>query len=75
MKNITGRYWDMIPLPDIVIDRFNILGKYKQELLLFNDHKGRIIGYGYVNLTGMDGDGDENYSPLKIENENDLEYQ
>ena len=37
MENITRRYWDITPMPDIVIDRVNILGKNKQELLVFTD--------------------------------------
>ena len=55
---------------DIVIAWFNLLGKHKQELLVFTDRKGRIIGYGDVKLTWVDGDGDgdgdENEAPLKI---------
>ena len=75
MKNITKRSWDIIPMPDTVIDWVNILGKYQQYLLVFTYCKVRIIGDGNVGLTGVDGDGDENWSPLKIENENDLDYQ
>ena len=58
----------MTPMPDTVIDRVNILGKDKQELLVFNDCKGWLIGDG-------DGDEDKNDSPLKIENGYDINYQ
>ena len=65
----------MILMTDTVIVRVNLLGKYQQEILLFNDPKGWIIGDGNVELTGVDGYGDENEAPLKIENENDLDSQ
>ena len=65
MKNINRKYWDMIPMPDTVIDEVDILGKDKTQLLVFNDHKGRLIEDVDVELTGLDGDGDEKYSPLK----------
>ena len=29
MKNINRKYWDMIPMPDTVIDEVDILGKDK----------------------------------------------
>ena len=62
MKNITRRSWDMTPMPDTVIGRVNILGKYQQELLVFTDSKGKLIGDGDVELTGVNEDGDENES-------------
>ena len=43
--------------------------------MIFTDLNGRLIGDAYVNLTGVDGHGDENEPPLKIENKNDLDYQ
>ena len=56
MKNITRRSWDMILMPATVIERVNILGKDQQELLVFTDCKGRIIGDGDVDIKGVDGD-------------------
>ena len=38
-------------------------------------NKGQLIGDGYGNLTGVDGDGDENEAPINIENEDHLNYQ
>ena len=73
MKNISGKYWYMIPMPDTVIDRVNLLGKDQPEILVFTDRKGQIIGDNDVYLTGVDGD--ENQAPLQIENENDIEYK
>ena len=64
-------------MPNTVIYPVNLLGKYLQELLVFTNCKGQTIRDGDVDLTGVDGaeDGDENDSPLKIENKNDLDYQ
>ena len=65
----------MITMPDTGIDWVDQLGKYQQELLVFTDCKGRIIGDGYVDLTVLNRGGDEHEAPLKIENENNLNYQ
>ena len=62
-------------MPDTVIDWVNLPGKYQQELLVYADLMGQSIGDCDVKITGVDGDGDENEAPLKIENENDLDYQ
>ena len=60
-------------MTDTVIDRFNIIGKYQPEPFLFNDHRGQIIGYDGVEITGVDRD--ENDAPLpKVENEKDNIY-
>ena len=59
MKNIIRQYWDMILMPYTVIDLVNISEKYQQEILVFTDRKGRLVGDGDVDLTGEDGDGDE----------------
>ena len=65
----------MIPIIDKVIDRVNPIWKCQESILVFTDHKVQIIGYGDVELTGMDGYGDENEAPLNIKNENNLDYQ
>ena len=75
MKDVTRRSWNIIPKTDTVIDWVNLLGKNQQDLLVFSDRKGRLIWYGDVDTTGVDGGGDENKAPLKIENENNLDYQ
>ena len=75
MKNITRKSWYIIPMPDKVIYRLNILVKYKQEILVFTYNKGRLIGDGDFDITVVDGGGDENEVQLKIENDNDLDYQ
>ena len=60
MKNIKRQSWDIIPMPETVIDQVNILGKYQQYHLEFTDRKSLIIGDGDVKLTGVDGDWNEN---------------
>ena len=59
MEGISKQSWYMIPIPDTVIYRFNLLGNYLQELLVFTDYKGQIIGDGDIELTGADGYGVE----------------
>ena len=40
-----GRYsWDVIPMPDLVIDRVNTLGSDQPSLLTFTDRHGRLLG-------------------------------
>ena len=75
MKNITRTSWDIIPRRDIAIDWVNLLGKDKQELLVFTDFRGQIFGDGDSYITVVDEDGYEKETLLKIENENDLKYQ
>ena len=43
-KKITRRSWDVIPMPDLVIDRVNELGKDQPEMLTFTDRHGHPIG-------------------------------
>ena len=65
----------ILPVPIIVIDWFNLFGKYQQDILVFTDRKSWIIGDGDVALIGVDGGGVESEAPPKIENENYLDYQ
>ena len=51
------------------------MGKDRQEILVFTDHKGRIIKDSDVDLTWVDGYGDENEAPLKVENKDDHGYK
>ena len=60
MQNITKRYWDIILVPDTVIDRVNKLGKYQQDILICTDCKGQLIGDGDIGITGVDGSRDQN---------------
>ena len=54
----------MILMPDTIIYRVNILVKDQQELLVFTDHKGRLIGDRDMNLTVVDVEGDKNETSL-----------
>ena len=49
-------------MPDTVIYRVKILGKYQPGILVFTDRMGRIIGDGDAETKGLDGD--ENEAPL-----------
>ena len=66
VQDITRQSWESIPMPDTVIYRFNILGKYQHGILIFTDSKGQLIGDCDVELTGVDGDWDGNKAPLKL---------
>ena len=66
MKNITSQSWDIISMHDAVIDWFNKFVKYQQDLLVFTDHKGRLIVDGDAELTWVDGNKDENEAPIKV---------
>ena len=51
------RGWDVIPMPDTVITRFNALGRYQPEQLIFTDRRGLTISD--VKISGVDpSDGD-----------------
>ena len=43
--------------------------------MVSTNQRGQLIGDGDGNITGVDGDGDENEAPINIENENHLDYQ
>jgi hypothetical protein len=56
-KKIVWRSWDVIPLPDVVINRVNELGKDQQSLMTFTDRHGRPIGD--MEIPGVDSTEDE----------------
>ena len=43
-KETVRRSWYLIPIPDIVIDRFNKLGGDQPKQLTFTDRHGHLIG-------------------------------
>ena len=45
-------------MSDTVIYRVGLLGNYQQEMLVFTDRKGLLIGDGDIGITGVDGGGD-----------------
>ena len=62
-------------MPDTVIDRVNIYGRYQQGILVCTDWKFQLIGYGDFELTGVDVDVDKNNFLLKNKIGNYLDYQ
>jgi hypothetical protein len=55
-KRTVRRSWDVIPLPDIVINRVNELGD-QPRLVTFTDRNGRLIGD--MEIPGVDSTEDE----------------
>jgi hypothetical protein len=56
-KKIVRRSWDVFPLPDVVINRVNELGKDQPRLMTFTDRHGRLIGD--MEIPGVDSTKDE----------------
>jgi hypothetical protein len=56
-KKIVRRSWDVIPLPDVVINRVNELGKDQPHFMTFMDRHGRLIGD--MEIPGVDSTEDE----------------
>jgi hypothetical protein len=42
-KKIFRRSWDLIPMPDLVIDRVNALGRDQPQHMTFTDRHRRLI--------------------------------
>jgi hypothetical protein len=42
-KKIVRRSWDVIPMPDLVIDWVNALGCAQPQHMTFTDRHGRLI--------------------------------
>jgi hypothetical protein len=59
-QRITRRTWDILPMPNSVIDRVNALGKDQPELFIFTDRKGRPIGD--IEPHGPDDDLDDDHN-------------
>jgi hypothetical protein len=56
-KKILRRSWDVIPMPDIVINRVNELGKDQPSLMTFTERHGCLIGD--TEIPGVDSTEDE----------------
>jgi hypothetical protein len=48
-NTIVLRIWDAIPMPDIVIDQFNTLGRDQPQHMTFTDRHGRLVGDVEIN--------------------------
>jgi hypothetical protein len=51
-KKIVRRSWDVIPMPYLVIDRVNALGRDQPKHITFTDRHGRLISD--VEILGVD---------------------
>jgi hypothetical protein len=51
-KKIVRRSWDVIPMPDLLIDRVNSLVRDPPQQMTFIDRHGRLIGD--VEIPGVD---------------------
>jgi hypothetical protein len=51
-NKIVHRSWDIIPMPDLVIDRVNALGRDQPQRMNFTDRHGRLISD--VEIPGVD---------------------
>jgi hypothetical protein len=60
-KNIVHRSWDVLHMPDLVIDRVNALGRNQPQQMTFIDRHGCLIEY--IEIPGVDADKD-NDDPL-----------
>jgi hypothetical protein len=56
-KKIVRHSWDVIPMPDVVINRVNELGKDQPSLMTFTDRHSRLIGD--MEIPGVDSTEDE----------------
>jgi hypothetical protein len=56
-NKIVCRSWDVIPMPDIAIDRVNALGRDQPQQTTFTDRHGNLIGD--VEIPGVDAEEDE----------------
>jgi hypothetical protein len=56
-NKIVGRSWDVLPMPDIVIDRVNALGRDQPQQMTFTNRHGRLIGD--VEIPGVDAEEDD----------------
>jgi hypothetical protein len=57
IKKIVRRSWDVIPMPDLVIDRVNTLGRDQPQKMTFTDRHGCLIGD--IEIPGVDADEDD----------------
>jgi hypothetical protein len=56
-KKIVRHSWDVIPMPDLLIDRVNALCCDQPQQMTFTDRHGHLIGD--VEIPGLDAEEDE----------------
>jgi hypothetical protein len=59
-KVITRRSWDILPMPQSVIDRVNFIGRDQPSQSVFTDRSGNVIG--------NDDPSYDNYDPIMLDN-------
>jgi hypothetical protein len=52
-KIVRWSWWDVIPMPDTVLEQVNTLGGDQPEDLIFTDRHGRLIGDGDNAIPGV----------------------
>jgi hypothetical protein len=60
-KKIVRRSWYVIPMPDLVIARFNVLGSDQPHKMTFTDRHGGLIGDIEIPVVDA-GEDDDDYS-------------
>jgi hypothetical protein len=64
-NKIVCRSWDVIPIPDLVIDRVNALGRDQPQHMTFTDRHGCLIGD--VEIPGVDDlEEDDDHLPVVV---------
>ena len=61
---INRRSWDVIPIPDIIIDCVKFLGTGQPEMLTYTNCHGRLIGD--IEIPGVDADNDNNMDTASV---------
>ena len=63
-RKITRRSWDVIPIPDIVIDHVTTLETGQLEMLTYTDCHGRLIGD--IETPGVDPNDDNDTDTVYV---------
>ena len=63
-RKITRRSWDVILIPDIVINCVNTLGTGQPEILTYTDRHGRLIRD--IEITGLDPNNDNDTDTASV---------
>jgi hypothetical protein len=60
-KKIARHSWDVIPMPDVVITRANMLGSDQPHQMIFTDRHGRLIGDIEIPVVDADEDDEDQF--------------
>jgi hypothetical protein len=72
-KKIVRQSWDVIPIPDLVIDRVNALDSDQSHHMTFTDQHDRLVGD--IEITGVDSgeEEDAHFPGVELVIEDDIE--